>query len=302
MSKQHWDATKIPDQQGKVIIVTGSTSGLGKEAVKIIAGKNAKVIMAVRNVDKGKEVVKEIKNEFRNADIDVRKLDLSNLSSIRAFANVMMENYDRLDILINNAGIMFGPYSKTVDGFENQFGTNHLGHFALTGLLMPLLKKIEASRIIALSSLAHTMGNLDFEDLNWEARKYNTQKAYGDSKLANLYFTYELARRLNKEGNHPRITAAHPGWTATDLQRNSALMSGMNLFFAQRVEMGVLPTLRAAFDENAKAGEFYGPSKLMNMRGYPVAHSSNKLSYDETMARELWKRSEEMTGIKFQWQ
>lgn len=299
MSKQHWDATKIDNQKGKVIIITGSTSGLGKEAAKVIAGKNAKVIMAVRNVDKGKEVVNEIKNELRNADIDVRKLDLSNLSSIRAFANVMMEDYDRLDILINNAGIMFGPYSKTVDGFENQFGTNHLGHFALTGLLMPLLKKTEGSRIVVLSSLGHTMGKLDFEDLNWEARKYDTQKAYGDSKLANLYFTYELARRLKREGNHPRITAAHPGWTATDLQRNSAFMSGMNRFFAQRVHMGVLPTLRAAFDEEAKAGDFFGPSKLMNMRGYPVAHSSNKLSYDETIAKELWQRSEEMTGIKF---
>ncbi|MCP1133627.1 oxidoreductase [Paenibacillus polysaccharolyticus] len=299
MSKQHWDATKIPDQQGKVIIVTGSTSGLGKEAVKTIAGKNAKVIMAVRNVDKGKEVANELKKEIKHADIDVRKLDLANLSSIRAFANVMVENYDRLDILINNAGIMFPPYSKTVDGFENQFGTNHLGHFALTGLLMPLLKKTEGSRIVVLSSLGHTMGKLDFEDLNWEARKYDTQKAYGDSKLANLYFTYELARRLKREGDHPRITAAHPGWTATDLQRNSAFMSGMNRFFAQRVHMGVLPTLRAAFDEEAKAGDFFGPSKLMNMRGYPVAHSSNKLSYDEGIARELWQRSEEMTGIKF---
>ncbi len=299
MSKQHWDATKIRDQKGKVIIVTGSTSGIGKEAVKVIAGKNAKVIMAVRNIDKGKEVVHEIKKEFKNADIDVRKLDLSNLSSIGAFANLLMEDYDRLDILINNAGIMFPPYSKTVDGFENQFGTNHLGHFALTGLLMPLLKKTEGSRIVVLSSLGHTMGNLNFEDLNWETRKYDTQKAYGDSKLANLYFTYELARRLNKKGDHPRITAAHPGWTATALQRHSALMSGMNKFFAQRVHMGVLPTLRAAFDEEAKAGEFYGPSGVMHMRGYPVAHTSNKLSYDETISRELWKRSEEMTGIKF---
>lgn len=230
MRKQHWDTTKIPDQKGKAIIVTGSTSGLGKEAVKTIAGKNAKVIMAVRNVDKGKEVVNDIKREFKHADIDVWKLDLANLSSIRAFANVMVENYDRLDILINNAGIMFPPYSKTVDGFENQFGTNHLGHFALTGLLMPLLKKTEGSRIVVLSSLGHTMGKLDFEDLNWEARKYDTQKAYGDSKLANLYFTYELARRLKREGDHPRITAAHPGWTATDLQRNSAFMSRMNRF------------------------------------------------------------------------
>jgi NAD(P)-dependent dehydrogenase (short-subunit alcohol dehydrogenase family) len=299
MSNQHWDATKIPDQKGKVIIVTGSTSGIGKEAVKVIAGKNAKVIMAVRNVDKGKEVVNVIKKEFKKAEIDVRKLDLSNLNSIRAFANLIKEDYDRLDILINNAGIMFSPYSKTVDGFENQFGTNHLGHFALTGLLMPLLKKTEGSRIVVLSSTGHTMGNLNFEDLNWETRKYNTQKAYCDSKLSNLYFTYELARRLNKEGDHPRITAAHPGWTATDLQKHSALMRGLNKLFAQHVNMGVLPILRAAFDEDAKAGEFYGPSGIMNLRGYPVEHQSNKLSYDETISRELWKRSEEMTGIKF---
>ncbi|MES5266540.1 oxidoreductase [Priestia megaterium] len=299
MSNQHWDATKIPDQKGKVIIVTGSTSGIGKEAVKVIAGKNAKVIMAVRNVDKGKEVVNVIKKEFKKADIDVRKLDLTNLNSIRAFANLIKEDYDRLDILINNAGIMFSPYSKTVDGFENQFGTNHLGHFALTGLLMPLLKKTEGSRIVVLSSTGHTMGNLNFEDLNWETRKYNTQKAYCDSKLSNLYFTYELARRLNKEGDHPRITAAHPGWTATDLQKHSALMRRLNKLFAQHVNMGVLPTLRAAFDEDAKAGEFYGPSGIMNLRGYPIAHQSNKLSYDETISRELWKRSEEMTGIKF---
>ncbi|MDO6851728.1 oxidoreductase [Priestia megaterium] len=299
MSNQHWDATKIPDQKGKVIIVTGSTSGIGKEAVKVIAGKNAKVIMAVRNVDKGKEVVNVIKKKFKKADIDVRKLDLTNLNSIRAFANLIKEDYDRLDILINNAGIMFSPYSKTVDGFENQFGTNHLGHFALTGLLMPLLKKTEGSRIVVLSSTGHTMGNLNFEDLNWETRKYNTQKAYCDSKLSNLYFTYELARRLNKEGDHPRITAAHPGWTATDLQKHSALMRRLNKLFAQHVNMGVLPTLRAAFDEDAKAGEFYGPSGIMNLRGYPVAHQSSKLSYDETISRELWKRSEEMTGIKF---
>lgn len=177
MSRQHWDTTQIPDQQGKVIIVTGSTSGIGKEAVKVIAGKNAKVIMAVRNVDKGKEIVQEIRQRFKQADIDVRKLDLSNLHSIRAFANVIKENYDRLDILINNAGIMFTPYSKTADGFENQFGTNHLGHFALTGLLMPLLKKTEGSRIVVLSSLGHTMGNLNFADLNWETRKYDKQKA-----------------------------------------------------------------------------------------------------------------------------
>jgi NAD(P)-dependent dehydrogenase (short-subunit alcohol dehydrogenase family) len=164
---------------------------------------------------------------------------------------------------------------------------------------MPLLEKTEGSRIVVLSSGAHAMGNIDLSDLNWEERSYNTQRAYGDSKLANLYFAYELARRLRNNGNNPRVTAAHPGWTATDLQRHSGLMRLLNLFLAQGVEMGALPTLRAAFDEDAKQGDFFGPEGMFHMRGYPVAHESNGRSHDTAMAQALWNVSEELTNIRF---
>jgi NAD(P)-dependent dehydrogenase (short-subunit alcohol dehydrogenase family) len=229
----------------------------------------------------------------------VRELDLSSLESVSTFAKGINRDYDRLDVLINNAGIMMCPYSTTQDGFEIQMGTNHLGHFALTGRLMPLLEKTEGSRIVALSSGAHAMGNIDLTDLNWEERNYNTQRAYGDSKLANLYFTYELARRLESNGNNPRVTAAHPGWTATDLQRHSGIMRFANLFFAQNVAMGALPTLRAAFDEDARQGDFFGPEGMFHMRGYPVVQDSSKLSHDKRNARRLWDVSEELTNVRF---
>jgi NAD(P)-dependent dehydrogenase (short-subunit alcohol dehydrogenase family) len=299
MSQTKWDASRIPDQKGRVIIVTGSTSGIGKETARILAKKNSTVILAVRNVEKGKGVAAEIRQEYPTADVAVRELDLSSLESVSAFAKGINRDYDRLDILINNAGIMMCPYSTTQDGFDIQMGTNHLGHFALTGRLMPLLEKTEGSRIVALSSGAHAMGDIDLTDLNWEERSYNTQRAYGDSKLANLYFTYELARRLESNGNNPRVTAAHPGWTATDLQRHSGLMRFANLFFAQNVAMGALPTLRAAFDEDANQGDFFGPEGMFHMRGYPVVQDSSERSHDGDMARELWKASEEMTGVTY---
>jgi NAD(P)-dependent dehydrogenase (short-subunit alcohol dehydrogenase family) len=299
MSQTKWDASRIPDQKGRVIIVTGSTSGIGKETARVLAKKNGTVILAVRNVKKGEGVSDEIRQEYPMADLFVRELDLASLESVKAFAETINRDYDRLDVLINNAGIMMCPYSTTRDGFEIQMGTNHLGHFALTGLLMPLLEKTEGSRIVALSSGAHAMGNIDLSDLNWEKRNYNTQRAYGDSKLANLYFTYELARRLQSNGNNPKVTAAHPGWTATDLQRHSGLVRFMNLFFAQNVAMGALPTLRAAVDEDANQGDFFGPEGMFHMRGYPVVQDSSERSHDGDMALELWRISEEMTGVSY---
>ncbi len=211
----------------------------------------------------------------------------------------MVNDYDRLDVLINYAGVMMCPYSKTRNGFEIQLGTNHLGHFALTGLLMPILKKTEGSRIVTLSSMLHSWGNLDFTDLNWEKRKYKSTRAYGDSKLANLYFTYELARRLENKGGNPKITAAHPGWTSTNLQRHSGLLRFLNHLLGQSVEMGALPTLRAGFDEEANAGDYFGPSRFRHMHGYPEKQDSNELSHDENNAQKLWKISEEMTGVKY---
>lgn len=294
-----WDSENIPDQKGKVIIVTGATSGLGKEAAHVLAKKNGTVILAVRNIKKGKGVVEHLKKEYTSADASVRELDLASLESVRSFAESFTNDYDRLDVLINNAGIMMPPYSKTKDGFEIQMGTNHLGHFALTGLLMPILRKTEGSRVVAISSMSHAQGNINFSDLNWETRSYNTTSAYGDSKMANLYFTYELARKLDEYDSNPRVTAAHPGWTTTDLQRHSALMRFMNIFFGQGVEMGVLPTLRAAYDDNAKPGDYYGPAGLMNMRGYPIKHNSNARSHDKDAATELWDISEELTGVNY---
>jgi len=299
MSRTKWDASDIPNQNGRVIVTTGSSSGIGKEAARVLAGKNASVIIAVRNVTKGQSVADAIRNEYTTADVSVRELDLANLESVKAFAQSIIKDYDHLDILINNAGVMACPYSKTHDGFEIQFGTNHLGHYALTGHLLPLLKKTNESRVVVMSSLAHKGGNLDFSDLNWDNRKYNTHKAYCDSKLANLYFAYELARKLEGEGNNPKITVAHPGWTATELQRYSRIFSFLNKIFAQGVSMGALPILRAAIDEDASPGEYFGPGKYFEMRGHPVRVDSNARSHDTNAAHQLWKQSEEMTGVKY---
>jgi NAD(P)-dependent dehydrogenase (short-subunit alcohol dehydrogenase family) len=299
LRKSKWDWNNIPDQKGRIIVVTGATSGIGKETARVVAKKKGAVILAIRNMEKGQVVIDEICQEYPKADVAIRELDLLSLESVRTFAQSILNDYDRLDVLINNAGVMMCPYSKTRDGFEIQLGTNHLGHFALTGLLMPLLKKTEESRIVVVSSMAHSMGDIDFTDLNWEKRKYKPGRAYGDSKLANLYFTYELARRLESDGNNPKITAAHPGWTSTDLQRHSGALRFLTHLLGQGVEMGALPTLRAAFDKDVKAGDYFGPSKFRHMHGYPEKQTSNELSYNKDIARHLWTVSEEMTKVKY---
>ena len=230
----------------------------------------------------------------------MRELDLSKLASIATFSQSILAEFDQLDVLINNAGIMACPYSKTADGFEIQMGTNHLSHFALTGQLLPLLQATDNSRVVNVSSMAHTMGNIDFSDLSWESRKYSTWRAYGDSKLANLYFTYELARKLKSSDNSPRVTAAHPGWTATELQRHSGSSNFLNRFFAQGVDIGALPTLRAGFDNDAQSGDYFGPSGFMEMRGTPVKVKSNERSQNPDAAAKLWQRSEELTGISYE--
>jgi NAD(P)-dependent dehydrogenase (short-subunit alcohol dehydrogenase family) len=299
MKKIIWNTTNIADQSNRVMIVTGATSGLGKEATKILAAKHARVIMAVRNTEKGEAVAAEFKKANPDAKIDVRQLDLGSLTSVQSFADGMNASYDRLDVLINNAGVMACPFSKTEDKFEIQMGTNHFGHFALTGLLMPLLKKTKGSRIVATSSIAHKQGNINFDDINWEKRNYVTNRAYSDSKLANLYFTYELVRKLKDDPNAPIVTAAHPGWTSTDLQRHSLLFRVLNPIFSQGVADGVLPTLRAAIDDQAKPGDYYGPSGFMEATGSPVIVKGNKMAHNETNAKRLWDLSEEMTDVKF---
>jgi NAD(P)-dependent dehydrogenase (short-subunit alcohol dehydrogenase family) len=299
MSNTKWNVSNIPSQAGKVIVITGATSGLGKEATKVLAGKNATVVMAVRNTKKAEAVAKEIQAEFPNAKIDIKRLDLNSLDSAKSFADSFANSYDRLDVLINNAGIMMCPFSKTDDGFEVQMGVNHLGHFALTGHLMPLLKKTKNARIVATSSIAHKSGDINFEDINWKSRDYATTKAYSDSKLANLYFAYELARKLENDSNAPMVVTSHPGWTKTELDRHSGIAAFIGNIIAQKVDMGTLPTLRAAIDENAKSGDYFGPKGFMEMRGYPVVVESTKLAQDKAKAKQLWEMSEAMTGVSY---
>lgn len=299
MSNKKWNTDTIPVQKGKVILITGTTSGLGKEAAKVFAAKGATVIMPVRNMEKAKSVGEEIYKINPVAKLDIRRMDLSSLESIRLFSEEINKAYDRLDILINNAGIMYCPYSKTQDGFEMQMGTNHLGPYALTAYLMPLLTKTANSRIVNTSSLAHLTGNIDFEDINWINRKYKTMQAYSDSKLANLYFHYALAKKLKGQKNVPLVIAAHPGWTKTELDRHIGLVGVISSIIGQKSEMGVLPTLRAAIDPEAMNGDYFGPDGFKEMRGYPVKVKSNKMSHDSQKARQLWELSEKLTGIKY---
>ena len=297
-SKQKWNASLVPDQTGRIAVVTGSSSGIGFETARVLTEKNAKVILAVRNQKKGDAAAEKIKSARPDADVSVMILDLANLKSVEAFSDAFKTKYNRLDLLINNAGVMMPPYSKTADGFELQFGTNHLGHFTLTGLLLDLILKTDESRIVNVSSNAHRWGDINFDDLNFE-KKYDKAKAYGQSKIANLYFTYELQRKLDKIGKSTLALAAHPGWTATNLQQHSGLFHTLNPFFAQGPDMGALPTLYAATASDVEGGGYYGPGGIGEWRGSPKKVKSNAVSHDETIAGRLWKLSEEWTKVEF---
>ena len=299
MSKHNWNANQLGDQTGRVTIVTGSNSGIGFETARVLAEKGATVIMACRNLDKANPKADEIRKRHPGTNVEVMQLDLSNLDSVRAFAEAFRAKHSRLDLLVNNAGIMVPPYGKTAQGFETQFGVNHLGHFALTGSLLDLITNTPGSRIVTVSSVAHYMGKIRFSDLNFETG-YNAQSAYGQSKLANLLFTYELQRRLAAAGKDTVAVAAHPGWTATSLQENSKAIKFMNRFFAQQPPDGALPTLYAATDPTVNGAEYYGPSGFMQMQGPPKKVKSNKRSHDESLAQRLWNVSEELTGVSFQ--
>ncbi|MDR9825255.1 oxidoreductase [Vibrio sp. FNV 38] len=296
MANKPWSADDIPTQKGRITVVTGSTSGIGKETARVLAKKQSTVVLAVRNVSKGETVAAEIRAEYPDTDISVMPLDLSSLSSIQTFSSQFLATFDRLDLLINNAGVAC-PYAKTDDGFEILMGTNHLGHFALVGHLLGTLKKTPNSRVVVVSAGAHKASKIDFDDLNWEKRKYSNFTAYADSKLANLYFAYELKRRLESEGGNPMVTAAHPGWTTSELQRG--VVKFLNIFFGQSKEMGALPTLRAAIDKSASSGDFFGPQDFFELHGAPIQVESSKQSHDVDAARKLWSLSEKITGIKY---
>jgi len=305
MAKNNWTFENIPDLTGKTIIVTGGNSGLGFEAVKDFGRKNAEVILATRNLEKGKSARKQILSEFPNCNIKVMQLDLADLDSVKAFAENFKTNYLRLDVLLNNAGIMWCPYHKTKDGFEAQMGVNHLGHFALTGLLLDKLKSTTNSRVVNVSSLGHRDGKMDFDNLLFENGGYHPRQAYYNSKLANLLFTYELQRKFEVNGLDVISVAAHPGGSITNLARHVEdkfwfkVLRPIVSSIAQSAAMGTLPEVRAAVDKNVRGGEYYGPKGLRETKGYPVLVESIPASHNLEDAKKLWELSEKLTGINF---
>jgi NAD(P)-dependent dehydrogenase (short-subunit alcohol dehydrogenase family) len=284
-----WTAADMADQSGRTYVVTGANSGLGAVIATELTRADAHVIVACRDTEKGEQAAATMRGST-----EVRHLDLADLSSVREFAADLGE----VDVLINNAGVMATPKSRTKDGFELQIGTNHLGHFALSGLLLGRI----ADRIVTMSSFAHRMGRIDLDDLNWDRRRYQRWQAYGQSKLANLSFTYELERRFAAAGSTRKALAAHPGYAATNLQSHTdsiqdRVMSVTNRLFAQSAQMGALPALYAATAPALPGGSFIGPDGLLEQRGSPKIVRSSRRSYDETTAAALWNLSETLTGV-----
>jgi NAD(P)-dependent dehydrogenase (short-subunit alcohol dehydrogenase family) len=303
MPKQSWTVADIPSQQGRTAVITGANTGLGLQTAKVLAAKGASVVLAVRNADKGKAAADQITTATPGADVTVHRLDLTSLDAIRESTDALRKRLNSIDLLINNAGVMYTPKQQTADGFELQFGTNHLGHFAFTGLLLDLLLPVPDSRVITVSSVGHRIrAKIHFDDLQWD-RSYSRVAAYGQSKLSNLLFTYELQRRLSGKGK-TIATAAHPGISDTELVRNMpAVLRGLFGVVAplitQSAEAGAQPTLRAATDPNVLGGQYYGPSGLGEGRGAPVLVKSSEQSHDAEIQRRLWTVSEELTGVKF---
>jgi NAD(P)-dependent dehydrogenase (short-subunit alcohol dehydrogenase family) len=298
-----WTSADIPDQGGRLAVVTGANSGLGKSTARELARAGATVIIAVRNTDKGEQAAAEIRREVPSADVNVQRLDLADLASVREFAHEFAGDHDRLDLLVNNAGIMAPPRRLTADGFESQIGTNHLGHFALTGLLLPALLAAPAPRVVTLSSEVHWIGKLRFDDLQSE-HGYNNWRAYAQSKLANLMFCFELAHRATEADTGLTSVAAHPGYAATNLQlagpakwHERAFMAIGNKVIAQSADMGALPSLYAATVPDLPNGSFVGPDGLLGGRGHPHVVSAAAKAYDRDAWTRLWELSEQLTGV-----
>jgi NAD(P)-dependent dehydrogenase (short-subunit alcohol dehydrogenase family) len=298
-----WTAGDIPDQTGRVAVVTGANSGLGLATARELARAGARVIMGCRDLAKGERAAEAIRAEVPRVDLSVAALDLADLDSVRAFA---AEHEGPLDLLVNNAGIMAPPRRVTKDGFECQFGTNHLGHYALTGRLLHALLRAPAARVVTVSSGMHRIGRIKFDDLQGE-RRYNSWLAYGQSKLANLMFCFELDRRATEAAAPLVSAAAHPGYAATNLQfagpsrfyERPFMMIG-NAVFAQSAEMGALPALYAATAPDMPGGSFVGPDGFMEQRGHPHLVTAARKAYDEHAWRRLWEVSEQLTGVRYQ--
>jgi len=301
---QNWTTNHIPDLSNKTIIVTGSNSGLGLQAVKALAQKNAKIVMACRKTEKGEQAKQILAGEISVENIHVRQLDLMDLSSVKNFADTFKQENNRLDILINNAGIMMTLYLLTKDGFESQIGTNHLGHFALTSHLMDVLRVTPDSRVVNVSSLAHKGGKIYFSNLNFaDGKGYSPLKAYSQSKLANLLFSLGLQTYFEKSKIDCKVMTAHPGVSDTNLFNNSAWVKSVKPLFSgvfQPASMGALPELRAATDPTAKSGDFFGPDGIMEIKGYPVLVKATKAACNAESARQLWEISEKLTKVKFE--
>jgi NAD(P)-dependent dehydrogenase (short-subunit alcohol dehydrogenase family) len=302
---ERWTAERIPDQGGRLAVVTGANSGLGLVTARELARAGARVVLACRNVEKGEDACNSIERAATGVQVELEELDLAGLDSVRAFAERFHAAHDGLDLLINNAGVMATPRRRTADGFELQFGTNHLGHFALTGLLIGAMEAREDARVVTLTSGAHRMGHIDFADLG-SNRGYNRWRAYGRSKLANLLFALELDRRLRAAGSSVKSLAAHPGWAATNLQYagppafDRVVAHLGNKVWAQSAEMGALPTLYAATEPGLEGGTYVGPDGILEQRGHPEPVSMSSSARDEEAARRLWEVSEEMTGVRFE--
>lgn len=300
-----WSLTHLPEMAGKTAVITGATSGIGFETAKVLAQRGAQVWLACRDTVKARLAAERIEAQGAARPVQVVALDLASLQSVRQCAESLRQQLPHLDILINNAGVMVPPYSLTQEGFELQFGTNHLGHFALTGHLISLLRTTRNARIVTVSSVAHHFGAMKFEDLQ-SRRGYSPGKAYAQSKLANLLFTYELQRRLQAAGSETLALAAHPGWARTELQRhvNSNvilrwLFKIAERFLSQDARGGALPTLRAAADPRVSPGDFYGPDGFLQSKGAPVRVNSNSASRNRAWQQELWKVSQELTGVAY---
>ncbi|ELY51038.1 oxidoreductase [Natronorubrum bangense] len=300
-----WTAADIPEQRGHTVVVTGANSGIGLETTRELARNGATVVMACRDTDRGENAARDIRVDIPDADLRVETCDLASLESIRAFADRL--GSESIDVLINNAGTMAIPRRETADGFETQFGVNHLGHFALTGLVLDDLRTDgpEPARIVTVSSGLHERGKIVFDDLHGE-RGYDRWDAYSQSKLANVLFAYELERRFRAGGVNAVSVAVHPGYADTQLQSRSVEDRGRvirtatrlaNTVLAQPAEQGALPTLYAATAPDVEGGAYYGPGGFMNMRGTPERQASSDRSYDRETARRLWDVSSERTGV-----
>jgi NAD(P)-dependent dehydrogenase (short-subunit alcohol dehydrogenase family) len=298
--KATWRESDVPEQAGRTALVTGANSGIGFETARVLAERGAAVVLACRDPGKASAAAARIAAAAPRASLSVVRLDLASLASIRAAAEELRAGHDRLDLVINNAGLMMPPYGRTEDGFELQFGTNHLGHFALTGLLLDRMMPVPGSRVVTLSSNGHRMGRIDFGNLQWE-HAYRRPAAYGRSKLANLLFTYELQRRLAAAGAATAALAAHPGTSRTELTRHlpAWMRAGALVVPNQSSAMGALPTLRAATDPGAQGGEYYGPAGFGEFTGPARRVESSARSRDGEAARRLWDESERLTEVTY---